>query len=312
MTLTDLDPKTALLVIDLQGASSACRWPTRPARWSDKSVRPGRSEFRRHGLPIVWSTSQARLRGAPTRAPARRGQAFPDGWTELIHELDRAARGHHRHEIRAQRLLRHRPDGDACARARSHAGRHRRHRHQQRRGIDRQARARARFPCQPARRRHDRHRPGVARAQRRQVFPRIARPERPTELLRLLERGNGDAAPALPGHQQPPRRRVRKPFGWRFISPLLIGSSLNPINSSMIATGLVGIGVDFHKGPGTTAIPHLGPVPVQRRHAAHDGQAGHDLRRAPRLPGRRHDPAARGESSEPLRPPSASSWSPGP
>lgn len=44
-----------------------------------------------------------------------------------------------------------------------------------------------------------------------------------------------------------------KPFGWRFISPLLLGSSLNPINSSMIATGLVGIGVDFHKGPGTTA-----------------------------------------------------------
>lgn len=45
----------------------------------------------------------------------------------------------------------------------------------------------------------------------------------------------------------------KKPFGRRFISPLLLGSSLNPINSSMIATGLVGIGVDFHKGPGTTA-----------------------------------------------------------
>lgn len=47
--------------------------------------------------------------------------------------------------------------------------------------------------------------------------------------------------------------KAGKPFGWRFISPLLIGSSLNPINSSMIATGLVGIGLDFHKGPGTTA-----------------------------------------------------------
>lgn len=44
-----------------------------------------------------------------------------------------------------------------------------------------------------------------------------------------------------------------KPFGWRFLSPLLLGSTLNPINSSMIATGLVGIGVDFHSGPGTTA-----------------------------------------------------------
>jgi MFS family permease len=44
-----------------------------------------------------------------------------------------------------------------------------------------------------------------------------------------------------------------KPFGWRFSSPLLLGSTLNPINSAMLATGLVGIGLDFHKGPGTTA-----------------------------------------------------------
>lgn len=51
----------------------------------------------------------------------------------------------------------------------------------------------------------------------------------------------------------PPRAQNRKPFGWRFTSPLLIGASLNPINSSMIATALVGIGVDFNKGPGTTA-----------------------------------------------------------
>ena len=34
---------------------------------------------------------------------------------------------------------------------------------------------------------------------------------------------------------------------------MFIGVALNPINSSMIATGLVGIGVDFHSGPGTTA-----------------------------------------------------------
>jgi predicted MFS family arabinose efflux permease len=45
----------------------------------------------------------------------------------------------------------------------------------------------------------------------------------------------------------------RKPFGLRFTAPLLLGSTLNPINSSMIATGLVGIGVDFNTGPGTTA-----------------------------------------------------------
>jgi MFS family permease len=44
-----------------------------------------------------------------------------------------------------------------------------------------------------------------------------------------------------------------KPFGWRFTAPLLLGSTLNPINSSMIATALVGIGADMHAGPGTTA-----------------------------------------------------------
>ena len=46
---------------------------------------------------------------------------------------------------------------------------------------------------------------------------------------------------------------VPRPFGWRFVSPLLLGSTLNPINSSMIATALVGIGVDLHAGPGATA-----------------------------------------------------------
>ena len=46
----------------------------------------------------------------------------------------------------------------------------------------------------------------------------------------------------------------RNPFGWRFTGPLLMGSTLNPINSSMIATALVGIGVDFHRGPAQTTI----------------------------------------------------------
>jgi predicted MFS family arabinose efflux permease len=42
-------------------------------------------------------------------------------------------------------------------------------------------------------------------------------------------------------------------FGARFTFPLLLGSTLNPINSSMIATGLVGIAADFHTGPGQAA-----------------------------------------------------------
>jgi MFS family permease len=50
-----------------------------------------------------------------------------------------------------------------------------------------------------------------------------------------------------------PAAAAPKPFGWRFTAPLLLGSTLNPINSSMLATGLVGIGLDFHLGPGKTA-----------------------------------------------------------
>ncbi|MCO5972808.1 MFS transporter [Actinoallomurus soli] len=56
-----------------------------------------------------------------------------------------------------------------------------------------------------------------------------------------------------PTTETPAAAATSTAFGWRFVGPLLLGSTLNPINSSMIATGLVGIGLDFHKGPGTTA-----------------------------------------------------------
>jgi MFS family permease len=46
----------------------------------------------------------------------------------------------------------------------------------------------------------------------------------------------------------------RKPFNWRFVTPLMVGSALNPINSSMLATALVGIGTDLQVGPGTTTL----------------------------------------------------------
>jgi MFS family permease len=44
-----------------------------------------------------------------------------------------------------------------------------------------------------------------------------------------------------------------RPFGFRFMSPLLIGTLLNPVNSAMIATALVPIGRDLHVGPSSTA-----------------------------------------------------------
>lgn len=47
--------------------------------------------------------------------------------------------------------------------------------------------------------------------------------------------------------------RSRDPFGFRFVSPLLIGTLLNPVNSAMIATALVPIGRDLRAGPAATA-----------------------------------------------------------
>lgn len=46
--------------------------------------------------------------------------------------------------------------------------------------------------------------------------------------------------------QQPERHPARaafpgNPFGWRFTAPLMLGSTLNPINSSLMATALVGM-----------------------------------------------------------------------
>ncbi|MTD59397.1 MFS transporter [Amycolatopsis pithecellobii] len=48
-------------------------------------------------------------------------------------------------------------------------------------------------------------------------------------------------------------REPGKPFGLRFTLPLMLGTTLNPINSSMIAVGLAGIAAEFRLGPGTAA-----------------------------------------------------------
>jgi MFS family permease len=45
----------------------------------------------------------------------------------------------------------------------------------------------------------------------------------------------------------------RSAFSWRYTTPLFIGSALNPINSSMIATALVSIAAGIHVSVGQTA-----------------------------------------------------------
>ncbi|MFC1403470.1 MULTISPECIES: MFS transporter [Streptacidiphilus] len=55
----------------------------------------------------------------------------------------------------------------------------------------------------------------------------------------------GDATTRDPGHQ---------PFAWPFTTPLYVGSALNPINSSIIATALVPIAAQLHVAVGATAV----------------------------------------------------------
>ncbi|GHJ40165.1 MFS transporter [Streptomyces sp. TS71-3] len=50
------------------------------------------------------------------------------------------------------------------------------------------------------------------------------------------------------------RRRSGTPFAWTFTTPLYVGSSLNPINSSIIATALVPIAAELHVSVGSTAV----------------------------------------------------------
>ncbi|WP_194897626.1 MFS transporter [Catenulispora pinisilvae] len=57
-------------------------------------------------------------------------------------------------------------------------------------------------------------------------------------------RPSQDAAPGVP----------RDPYAPRFVAPLYLGSALNPVNSSIIATALVALAAALHIGVGSTAI----------------------------------------------------------
>jgi len=50
------------------------------------------------------------------------------------------------------------------------------------------------------------------------------------------------------------RDLARKPFAWTFTTPLYVGASLNPVNSSIIATALVPIATELHVPVADTAV----------------------------------------------------------
>ena len=61
-----------------------------------------------------------------------------------------------------------------------------------------------------------------------------------------------EAPPATGGSETTPQRRPG--FSWRFVTPLYMGSALNPINSTAIATALVAIAAAMGVPVGRTAI----------------------------------------------------------
>jgi nicotinamidase-related amidase len=86
MALTTLDPVTALIIVDLQNGIVA--YPVaHPVGDIVQRSRALADAFRTRGLPVVLVNVDA---GAPGRTERPRlPTSFPDGWTDLVAELDR-------------------------------------------------------------------------------------------------------------------------------------------------------------------------------------------------------------------------------
>jgi nicotinamidase-related amidase len=91
MALTTIDPKTALIVIDLQRGIVA--FPTaHPTAEVVKQASALADAFRRHGLPVVLVNVDG---GAPGRSEQTRNMGeLPPGWTDLVPELNQQATDH--------------------------------------------------------------------------------------------------------------------------------------------------------------------------------------------------------------------------
>lgn len=85
MAVTTLDPKTALIVIDLQ--KGIVTLPTvHPTSGVVKHASQLADAFRRHGLPVVLVNVDGGAPGRTDQAPRMRD--FPAGWTDLVPELN--------------------------------------------------------------------------------------------------------------------------------------------------------------------------------------------------------------------------------
>lgn len=91
MTVTTLDPRTALIVIDMQ--KGIVSLPTaHPVDEVVKHATALAEAFRRHRQPVVLVNVAG---GAPGRVEqARNLGAFPSGWTELLQQLNQQPEDH--------------------------------------------------------------------------------------------------------------------------------------------------------------------------------------------------------------------------
>jgi nicotinamidase-related amidase len=91
MALTTLDPKTALIIIDLQNGIVSLP-AAHPTADIVKQAATLAEAFRRHGLPVVLVNVAG---GAPGRTEQSMGRAaFPAGWSDLIPELNQQPGDH--------------------------------------------------------------------------------------------------------------------------------------------------------------------------------------------------------------------------
>ncbi|HEY9249009.1 MAG TPA: isochorismatase family protein [Rariglobus sp.] len=86
MALTTLDPQTALIVVDLQKGIVGSPF-AHPISEVVERTRSLADAFRQRGLPVILVNVAG---GAPGRTERpRHSEPFPEGWTDIIPELDR-------------------------------------------------------------------------------------------------------------------------------------------------------------------------------------------------------------------------------
>ncbi len=92
MAVTTLDPKTALIVVDLQNGIVVMPNSMHPTQTVVKNAVALTDAFRARDLPVVLVNVD---KAAPGRTElARPPQQFPAGWTDLIPELNRQPDDH--------------------------------------------------------------------------------------------------------------------------------------------------------------------------------------------------------------------------